>query len=282
MDFITIKCNTCGSKLSRKVLDINKFTICECKQCNLRYLNPQPTQKYLKHFYSENYYSDYVAGGYLSIENHIKEFWTKHLNVIEKKFDKNNAQLLEVGSACGLFLKQCKDRGWNNIMGVEFSDWSSEYARNILNLDVRTGDLTNIKIKENHFDIIVMWATIEHLSEPKENIDKIYKLLKTGGVLILNTGNDEFFYRLLSTGYCMWYNVPEHLYFYNSQTIKTLLKNAGFLQISIEKDEIPLKQIIMQLLFKLKTWIMNPKRLKERSDFGKLMTAYAYKQDIQM
>lgn len=276
VEFKLIKCDTCGSN-GRPVLKIDEFDIFECNNCGLRYVNPQPSQEYLKNFYSENYYDNYSPGGYLETESQVKGFWKDQLEELEKNYDKREANLLEIGSACGLFLKYCRERGWENISGVELSEWSSKYASDNFNLNVQSGDINDISLEDKSYSIIVMWATIEHLREPRKTVAKIHKLLKPGGVLILNTGNDEPVYRPLSTGYSMWYHVPEHLYFYNSKAILILLQQLGYININIVKDKLYLKEIMHLILSKIKKMLLFSDQINNRSDFGKLMTISGYK-----
>jgi len=73
-----------------------------------------------------------------------------------------------------------------------------------------------------------MWATIEHLRKPRATVEKLFHMLKPGGMFIFNTGNDQKYLRYLSSGYSMWYDLPGHLFFYNPRSIKVLLKFTGF------------------------------------------------------
>lgn len=132
-------------------------------------------------------------------------------------------------------------------------------------------------LEENQFDVIVMWATIEHLRFPKNTLTKVFKLLKPGGLFVFNTGNDSKIFRWAVTGYSMWYDVPGHLFFYNPQSIRFLLQTIGYKNIKINKDKINFNILWRLIAHKILDVILNSPSLKKRANFGKLMTISAYK-----
>ena len=57
------------------------------------------------------------------------------------------------------------------------------------NVEILQGDIRNIKLKENHFDIILAGAVLHHLRDDKDwqtTFEKIYKLLKPGGCFMIS------------------------------------------------------------------------------------------------
>jgi tRNA (cmo5U34)-methyltransferase len=51
------------------------------------------------------------------------------------------------------------------------------------------GDIRDVALKENHFDIILAGAVLHHLRDDKDwetTFDKLYKLLKPGGCLMIS------------------------------------------------------------------------------------------------
>jgi tRNA (cmo5U34)-methyltransferase len=56
-------------------------------------------------------------------------------------------------------------------------------------VEILQGDLREIKLKENHFDIILAGAVLHHLRDDKDwetTFEKIYSLLKPGGCLMIS------------------------------------------------------------------------------------------------
>lgn len=57
------------------------------------------------------------------------------------------------------------------------------------NVEVLQGDIREVKLKENHFDIILAGAVLHHLRDDKDwekTFDKLFKLLKPGGCLMIS------------------------------------------------------------------------------------------------
>ncbi len=100
-----------------------------------------------------------------------------------KKFVSDNACFLDVGCSYGLLLKLAKEVG-SKVYGVELSENACRYAREKLGLNVVCADVAEIKFSNNYFDVITAIEIIEHLSNPKNFILHMYKILKPGGYYI--------------------------------------------------------------------------------------------------
>jgi tRNA (cmo5U34)-methyltransferase len=57
------------------------------------------------------------------------------------------------------------------------------------NVETLQGDIRDVMLKENHFDIVLAGAVLHHLRDDKDwetTFDKLYKLLKPGGCLMIS------------------------------------------------------------------------------------------------
>jgi predicted SAM-dependent methyltransferase len=78
------------------------------------------------------------------------------------------------------------------------------------------------------FDIITSFEVIEHINNPREELNNFYKLLRKGGLVYVTTPNFNSIlrYRLKSE-----YNVicyPEHLSYYTPKTLNKVFIQSGF------------------------------------------------------
>ena len=72
------------------------------------------------------------------------------------------------------------------MLDKAFERLSKQTTKNVESLQ---GDIRNIKLKENHFDIILAGAVLHHLRDDKDwetTFEKIYKLLKPGGCFMIS------------------------------------------------------------------------------------------------
>ncbi len=139
-------------------------------------------------------------------------------------------KLLDVGCGKGFFIESCIKNKINAI-GIDVSKSGVDYAVNILKVKAEQIDIVNFSKRidnQNSYDVITLWATIEHLPNPQEVFNAIFTCLKPGGLFFLDTGlgNDRF--EKFLSGHSQWFDAPQHLFVYSVEGLKILLGNAGF------------------------------------------------------
>ena len=98
-----------------------------------------------------------------------------------------SGRLLEVGSYCGLFLREARDHGWT-VQGIEPSRGAAEYARSTTGLDVIHGNFEAVAPSlQSGRDAVVSWDLIEHVRDPKQFLRSANGLLRPGGVMAVST-----------------------------------------------------------------------------------------------
>lgn len=139
--------------------------------------------------------------------------------------------MLDVGCAKGNFLGAARESGWQ-VKGVELSDYAAQRARAERGLDVFDGSLrvaieTGFVAPES-FDVVTMWDTAEHLTEPLAVFRDCWSLLKPGGLLFVQTLNvDSDRAKKEGTGW-HFFRPPKHLVYYGERTLKGYFERAGF------------------------------------------------------
>lgn len=106
----------------------------------------------------------------------------------EKQKDATSA--LEIGPGSGIYLPILA----NLYQEVHASDIEEAYLNNarvlqteLPNLLLYVDDITNSKISEKRFDLILCTEVVEHIPNSQMAIAQMHRLLKPGGVLILST-----------------------------------------------------------------------------------------------
>jgi len=112
---------------------------------------------------------------------------------------------------------------------VEIAARASEHSRAL----VHGASIETLRLREESFDAVLLWATIEHLAEPQRALIEAYRLLKPGGVLNLDTGLIDDLVGLLEPGYSTWFYPPERLFFFTPKAMRTILGFAGFVDVRI-------------------------------------------------
>ena len=89
---------------------------------------------------------------------------------------------------------------------------------------MKKGVLNPKDYNSQEFDVITSFEVIEHINNPREELQNFYKILRKGGMVYCTTPN---FNSLLRYRLKEKYNVicyPEHLSYYTPKTLKYVLK----------------------------------------------------------
>jgi len=222
---IKIFCPICGSE---RILNYSKDDpyLKECQDCRITFTYPLPEGL------TEAYHEDYYRIWYEKQLKQRVKLWRRRLKTV-KKFCKPG-KLLDVGTGDGLFLKVAKTANFN-ICGTEISPAAVRAAKKFYNLDIHLTEIENADFEENSFDVITIWHVIEHVENPLEVMEKLYKLSKPGAVVFVATPNlDKHVARI---GYRLKSNKPypfyspegeQHLFHFTESTLKKIIKKAGF------------------------------------------------------
>jgi SAM-dependent methyltransferase len=215
------------------------YTVQRCRRCSLEFLHPQPEIAELSQLYDKGYFcsEDSQTRGYdlyEAEEANLRKTFRRRLAVLSDYLPgQAPRRVLDVGCALGYFLAVAAEGGWE-AKGVEISAWAAAEARRRFGLAVQQGGVETADFPPATFDLITMWDVLEHLPNPRNTLLHCHELLKEGGYLALTTPNTGGLLRKLTNRNWVEYKkIPEHLYFFNPSTIRTLLEKSGFLPISI-------------------------------------------------
>ncbi len=134
-------------------------------------------------------------------------------------------RLLDVGCGSGELLARYRALGWT-VQGVEPSARAVAACR-ARQLPVEEGDLLDVSLPEQHFDVILMHHVIEHVPRPVDVLCRARELLAPGGIVLVVTPNVAGMgFRLY--GSC-WYalDAPRHLHLFDAGTLRRLAGRAG-------------------------------------------------------
>ncbi len=280
-----------------------RFTIVECTNCGLFYLNPKPDSTEIDRYYPEDYISYPKA-----IEDESSKFRKldrryglyKRCNEVIKRTGKAG-RILDVGCATGIFLYGMKQRGWETF-GVEPSHHAAEFARKRFNLEVVEGYLEEANFESSYFDVVTLWDVLEHVPSPRETLKEISRILKPGGWLVLSLPNPDSWERSWFGKYWAGWDVPRHFHIFNQDTLTHYLQTADLKLVEISSFTGRHGVLVLNTQFWLtdsrlsptvKKWILGtikslPARLltypfynmADRLNKSSIMSAFAQKQRL--
>lgn len=133
-------------------------------------------------------------------------------------------RMLDVG--CGLgWLLSGVDPDWERH-GVEVSNFAADHAD--AHGTIHRGTIESAPYPDGCLDLTVMHHVIEHMADPVANIERVHRMLKPGGWLILATPDfDSGCARRFGANYRMLHD-PTHVSLFSSDSMHRFLRDHGF------------------------------------------------------
>ena len=256
-------------------------TIVECRQCGLVYTNPRADSHDIADTYEAVQDPLYVE----EREGRVLTF-RHHLQPLERVVGSPEGRpLLDVGCHIGVFVEIAARRGWE-AWGVEPSLWAVERAQ-ANGLHVVQGTTATADLPTGYFDVVTLWDVIEHLADPRGELERVHRLLKPGGVVVVHTIDiDSLLARLMGA---RWPWLMEmHVYYFSRRTLRMMLQQCGFEVISDRPQGRYLRLgylanrigALMPVVGRPAEWLVTKLGLRGLAvpvNLGDLFTAYARK-----
>jgi len=144
---------------------------------------------------------------------------------------------LEIGCGTGATLEWLKLSGTcNNTFGVEYVSAAAKEAGNRVD-KIYCGDIGKIEldIDPDSIDLLLCLDVLEHLHDPWEVMQKLYKLVRTGGTVIVSVPNVRYWRVSLPLLFSDKWQYTDagvldqsHLRFFVKKTAVELVRQGGF------------------------------------------------------
>lgn len=235
-------CDLCGATAADFILSTNRLDgpLLRCRSCGLYFVSvASPTVK--EGFpHSEQVSAEMVrlaerARELDLVEPHVEQSeqpW-RELMARERLDDLkrfvSHGRLLEVGCSTGEMLLAAKESF--AVFGVEADALSSRIAseRGVQCFNGALADAQNAgeKLADASFDVAALYHVIEHFPSPRAEMNELHRILKPGGLLVVETPNiANVWFRLLGARWRQF--IPDHVFFFSPQTIRRLCDETGF------------------------------------------------------
>lgn len=137
------------------------------------------------------------------------------------------AEILEVGSHEGLFLKMAKEKGYS-VLGIEPNAYAAKHAR-ASGIETIEGYFEESfgQVSSRRFDVVALFHVLEHVSDYMDFLLKIKSILKPGGRIVLEVPNGKS-YRAKKYGNDWMYFYEEHLHNFSLEMLKRELERISF------------------------------------------------------
>ncbi len=244
-----INCHVCDSENVSFFAKKRGFDLFKCNTCKLLFMHPIPESIGV---YDDSYFSGAEKGyGYVDYDADKEPMvptFNKYLDILGD-FGVKGGELLDVGAATGFFMNIARQRGFK-VTGVEFSNFAAEKGRSS-GLNVITGDLLAQNFKDKSFDVVTLFDVIEHVPNPKEVIREVRRILKNGGLVVVNTPDAESLWAKLLGKNWQLIMPPEHINYFSPKNFSTYLSKNGFkILLSSKIGKKFTLQYVLKMLYK--------------------------------
>jgi len=202
-----------------------KYTVVECLDCGLGFVNPRPSMQEMSRFYPSTFYD------YFSEVDHTRRYENEYRYLGDPFGSK---LMLDVGCANGDFPRFVKAKGWS-VEGVEISPNSVQ----ISDFPIHRIPFDQLQGKDSCYDAVTAWAVLEHVHDPMAYFKKAGEVLKPGGRFIFLVTN----FSSISSKRLFGEDVPRHLYFFTKDTVRRYVEAAG---MEIEMADFGSKVYLMR------------------------------------
>ena len=209
------------------------FALRRCSDCRLWFLSPRlPEVEMMRYYAGQGYFQSEEQGiGYAGYEEQADAL-RQTFALLMRTLDRAGAargDLLEVGAGLGYLLAEAGDY-FETVSGVEMSAGARAKAARVSgatlyeSLDELDGSQT--------FDCIVATHVIEHVYDPVGFATRLKRHLAPGGVLVLAAPHMGSVFRKAMGNRWPSFKYPEHVAFYDADTLRSLFERAGFGQVT--------------------------------------------------
>lgn len=236
----SVHCPLCGSTGPHRVLEDSEppYRVMACPVCDYGFVHPLPGRERLAEAYDEAYYEPWRTHDVTARER----MWRWRLEQVRSMVCEG--RLLEIGAGDGDFLAMAVAAGYE-VTATEFSEAAvANIQQKFPQIRVYTGEIEDIGLKAETFDVIVAWHSLEHMRFPFKALTVMYETLNSGGSLLIAVPNRNnylmrFLYRIARNRRYPLFSLHTkeiHLSHFTPRSLKRAVESAGFETRSIVRD----------------------------------------------
>jgi len=175
----------------------------------------------------------------------LQKYWHKsRFTQIGQLIDRVNGEVLDVGSADGMFSKVILDKSRaKKLIGIEAVKssvvWAKKHWKNVKNMEFRVGDAHKLTFGSNTFDAVFCLEVLEHVENPIVVLQEFKRVMKKGGYGVFLVPSDSNLFKFV---WFLWLHFyprgwvwkDTHIQTYRQNYLPRLCRKVGF---TIEKDK---------------------------------------------
>jgi len=213
----------------REIVGINHsnyiHTIRICGKCGFVYVSPTIAENELSDYYAHMSLYDmslYEFTDCNSLSQRINRYQRIFTFIHDyiKKTQQELSYILDIGCSTGYLLSLFKTNGYN-VLGMDPSPKCKDIAIQEYGVNVRTGTLDTIPIKNEKYDVIILSHVLEHIVDLSNFILKLKSILSPKGIIYIEVPDVQNIN--LPFGYFSF----EHVNYFSKRSLTNLMAKYG-------------------------------------------------------
>ena len=218
-----MKCVVCGDEAVFIRYTIGEYHLHCCRRCGHAVTRPLPDAVQLASMYDRHYFSRHyrkVVPGDTEFKKRIGQ--EGHRLRFVKKF-KQHGRLLDVGCGRGYFLYACT-KSFQPV-GYDITSVNQVFLREQLGVEF-IGEPA--ALEEHCFDVITFWHSLEHFTDPDNQLAVFSKKLTRKGIVILEVPNHASIDAFMEGEHWPGWDLPFHCHHFTRNSLELLVRRQGF------------------------------------------------------
>ncbi len=220
-------CFYCHSYEAKSQFRVNSYDLVVCANCGITYTRLPKTHNF-GGFNDEHYSSEYLHN-YEARKAKLGSRFRDRVREIEEY--KNGGSILDVGCSTGMFLDVMKENAkykWE-YYGVDINKRSIAFAKkHTKQCSFNIGTVISLAQRKKQFDVVTCFDVLEHDPELAKTLKSIYKLLKPGGLLVVQSPNYKSIMAYLCGDNWDWWSLPDHIIHFTYESYTNLIMKSKF------------------------------------------------------
>ena len=222
------------------------YDVVICERCGFAFADNIPDQAFFENYYKEmSKKTFYIKSKVFKKEknsNYEKEMNKRLAYSFDrfKKFLNKEDRILDLGCYTGELMKILKDNDYNNLIGVDPSDYAVQVAKQRYGIKVIKASIFDDLKKLGRFDFIIINHVLEHIKNLNEFLKKVKNMLNSDGKIYVETPDADNFFISQSNKYLPEHQEAfqqfsvEHINFFTKKSTNNLLSLNGFEKLQLQ------------------------------------------------
>jgi 2-polyprenyl-3-methyl-5-hydroxy-6-metoxy-1,4-benzoquinol methylase len=232
-------CPLCGAQEPGEVILVGRddawrkkgsFPLVPCGSCGLVYQCPRPSPETMRYYYEDCYSGKSKEDmRHTQLESPLVRLLNYYRIATIEKVRKlaPGQRVLDVGASYGGFIEMARVKRGVEAWAIDLDPGSIEGFVNKEDIQVTCGDLLEVAYPSDHFDVVTLFETLEHVYSPVQTLEEVKRILKPGGLVSVEVPNwDSWVRPLFGTA---WFPLllPTHLQHFSRHHLRLCAQQAG-------------------------------------------------------